>query len=996
MGTEYPVPVTESGEASLAVSAFPNKQLRLADVNARPKPPQTALITKKPAPAGSTVPTPSPNAQLDPATSLPRSQDITPAIRADLNKANQIIDSRRAGGQELSEEAIAELKRFIVHKGIKQRNERLRSPFSPTVTGATTEALGEHLKTAEDIGREDKFQEKIVLMKPDCVVDSATKSIQIISDNLTQKIKIYTNSLTDYSAATQRPGDDFKKYVKDSACQISKYMKVIMQKVQEYTNKKLNAELTDVVAEMPSYMRAQFLDVKEENNKKLTKEFNGITDNMCGLIEDILDKSLGVDALVKTAMEQASGSSIGSGLGSFNGTTNQSHLQGGAGTGGTGAGAGGTGTGGTGAGTGGTIITTTSGTTGTITTTGTGVFAGVDTTIDLSRVPQPYNSGQVYSPGDSVLFNGKTYINKLTTIAGTDPLNVIHWSPINLLTAASSTDAQGNVSSSWTLAGASSDIEGDSFTYQNEEQQSYVKVPVCYAETIVGKVFSYNKENINNAVKKSVNGMNRYVEDMQSQLDYYEGTFKYKSQSPGDKAVIALSDEEGLGDDRGGAGYTTQNSVATSFRGSLKGGGETGSGLTVDIEVDKGGPSGRAPLFKDSQFVTSSIASAISGQSTTADDHYFWVTIMNPGTGYQLTHDDGSGGTTPENTGILFGCPTLRSAYINDEGNSLAPSESPTEGSGATVDIYFELGQVKAIRCALPYTGSVSANGYSIGDVLTISPNGRSAMWGSSDSTETYPVNSDDIPECTSCSGSGATFMINRKEIPENPRVYGRLRGPINDNGIKIANGGTNYQAGQLVNIVQIGNPYPPEGNPANNTGSPQGGAPGGNGGVDASFTVVGVLDKGDKRAGVADDPAAGGGGSGGFSNMLSSIGGMLGNLTSALDFDNMPANIFPFELPPNKALADYYTLGDAGAAAPDGEIPMMGEITKRANIEIDDLVPKVPMPFALPNNPANLNLKIPLQAKDAQTALDNTIAGWKNKASNLITNFEEQDYDIV
>ena len=74
----------------------------------------------------------------------------------------------------------------------------------------------------------------------------------------------------------------------------------------------------------------------------------------------------------------------------------------------------------------------------------------------------------------------------------------------------------------------------------------------------------------------------------------------------------------------------------------------------------------------------------------------------------------------------------------------------------------------------------------------------------------------------------------------------------------------------------------------------------------------------------------------------------------------------------------------------------MMGEITKRANKTLEDLVPKVPMPFALPNNPPNINLKIPLQAKDAQTALDNTIAGWKNQASNLISNFEEQDYDIV
>ena len=154
---------------------------------------------------------------------------------------------------------------------------------------------------------------------------------------------------------------------------------------------------------------------------------------------------------------------------------------------------------------------------------------------------------------------------------------------------------------------------------------------------------------------------------------------------------------------------------------------------------------------------------------------------------------------------------------------------------------------------------------------------------------------------------------------------------------------------------------------------------------MDASFTVVGVFDKGDKRAGVADDPAAAGGGQGGFGNMLSSLGGVLGNLTSALDFDNMPTNIFPFELPPNKALADFYTLGDAGQAAPDTEIPMMGQITKMA--AKDAYIPGniEELPFALPVNPQNINLKIRASAKDAQVALDNTVAGWKNASSRLM-----------
>ncbi len=107
--------------------------------------------------------------------------------------------------------------------------------------------------------------------------------------------------------------------------------------------------------------------------------------------------------------------------------------------------------------------------------------------------------------------------------------------------------------------------------------------------------------------------------------------------------------------------------------------------------------------------------------------------------------------------------------------------------------------------------------------------------------------------------------------------------------------------------------------------------------------------------------------------------------MTSALDFDNMPTNIFPFELPPNKALADFYTLGDAGQAAPDSEIPMMGQITKMANKaayvpgNIEEL------PFALPVDPQNINLKIRATAKDAQVALDNTVAGWQNATNKLM-----------
>ena len=880
LGTKFPVPVTESG-TSLAVSAFPNKQLKLPDLVCRPKPPQTALITKKPTlqSIAQEIANVVPNTPLD-DLGLPLGRARTPSILADIQKAAELADARG----DLDPEQIIELSKYIVQRGIKERKREANSPFSGASPGATTEALGEHLKTAVDIGRENKLIEKIILASPDDPVDSATKAIQTISDNLTQKIKLYTNSLTDYAAATQRPGDDFPKMIKDSACQISKYMKVIMQKVHEYTNKKMNAELTDVVAEMPCYMRAQFLDVKELNNENLLKSFNGITDGMCGLIENILSTSLDVDSLVAGVNARASSSdplTVGLGLlDSFASNNTGESIQ------------------------------------------GNNFSPGAnDSTIDFSNIPEAYNTTTTYVPGNSVIFDGITYVNKLTA-TDKSPSNTLYWTPI--------TGARG---------GSNDEI----VEYQNEQSNTYTKVPICYAEDIVGQVFSYNKTAINGAVEKAVRGMNKYVEDMQSQLDSYDQEFKYQAGKGSTREVLALSDEEGLGDVRGGTGYTTQKGVGTTYRGSVGNTEDqaTGGGLTVDIVVSRGGPTGKtSPGFTDAAFdaLGNNDPLPAGWDPATTEDGY-WITFIQGGSNWKKIV--GSNPSTTFNTGTLLGCPC-----------------SGGSGQGATADVHFTNNEVDAIRINNTnyWDGTHS---YKIGDELII---GTSGMQGN-------------------VSGGDAKFRINEKMV-EN--VAGRLRGPIDDRKISIANSGRNYQVGQLVNVEQGPNPFPESGNPADAEGAPAGGAAGGQ--TNASVSVVSTFDKGDITIGKDEDAEDGSDndGGGGFSNMLSGLGGVLGNLTSALSFDNMPSNIFPFELPPNKALADYYTLGDGGAAAPDSEIPMMGQIAKMAE-KATSAIPSTDIPFALPINPQDINLKVGLTAKDAQTALNNTVAGWKNASSNLM-----------
>jgi hypothetical protein len=447
-----------------------------------------------------------------------------------------------------------------------------------------------------------------------------------------------------------------------------------------------------------------------------------------------------------------------------------------------------------------------------------------DSTIDLSGVAQPYTSGQTYQPKEIILFEGKTYINKKQS-TGIEP------SVFN--------DNWQNVSGVKGYMTADNEI----IEYQNEESKTYTKVPICYAEDIIGKVFSYNKASINGAVEKAVNGMNKYVEDMQSQLDAYESTFTYKAGRDDTNQVISLSDEEGLGDDRGGAGYTTQVSVGTTFRGSLSntGDNESGGGLTVDIVVSRGGPAGRAPEFTDDDFTLA----GMSGKAAVIDEEYYWITLKNEGSGYAYNEDASppSGATAAVTTAILYNCPTT--------GGS---------GTGATVDIYFESSKVKAVRCKLPYTGSVSANGYKLGDILSI--NGSGATGGEGGGT------------FVSGSGTGATFEINRKMYQN---VGGRLCGPIDDRGITISNGGENYQVGQLVNVDQGPNPIIN----GRAVGSPSGG--GGNtlsGGVNASVSVVGVFDRGDKRAGSSATPA-----------LLSPLSNTPTTLTEAL---TPPLRVFP------------------------------------------------------------------------------------------------------
>ena len=99
--------------------------------------------------------------------------------------------------------------------------------------------------------------------------------------------------------------NDMKDYLGKIACEIAKYMKIIMDKVMEYVLKILNKSLTRVVAAMPSSFRHMFGDMKEIITGLILCLYNKLTQNICGFLQKLLEDAFPLDDLTDQAVENA-------------------------------------------------------------------------------------------------------------------------------------------------------------------------------------------------------------------------------------------------------------------------------------------------------------------------------------------------------------------------------------------------------------------------------------------------------------------------------------------------------------------------------------------------------------------------------------------------------------------------------------------------------------------------------------------------------------------
>ena len=201
------------------------------------------------------------------------------------------------------DKAVAE----AVKKGKESRCATANSPLAAAEPGATLEsgASAPHIKDSSDLVKDDLYREQTPLLKPDDKVESSSKAIQTVLDNLAVKQRKHLKSITDYGEAVSNKMSDIQPQIDQASKDIAKFEKISVDKLMEYSLKVMNNKIAPTVASMPSANRFQYADVKEGFTKKLMEEYLGITNGLADTVSGVLKESLDMDNKEKEARKAA-------------------------------------------------------------------------------------------------------------------------------------------------------------------------------------------------------------------------------------------------------------------------------------------------------------------------------------------------------------------------------------------------------------------------------------------------------------------------------------------------------------------------------------------------------------------------------------------------------------------------------------------------------------------------------------------------------------------
>ena len=278
--------VTNTQPGSLATSGYAESAIGTKDPNIRV--PDEGLVIKKPAPPGT--------------PSVGGIDSSRPLTSVQLNAAQ----SARAEADRLGETGALREARIAnaTTAAARQEADAAASPSARAVPGATIENVDAvHLQSNADTKRLDLYLKKTVMLSPCDLPGSAMKAMQTDIDNLTKEVDKILQSAQYYVDAVSQiggigtPEEQIQKLIKKFVPKISKYMKIVFNKILEFVTKQINKVLGPLADVMFPNQRFQFFDIKIEISEEIKCLFTKIMENLPRQIEGDLTKLLlGINA----------------------------------------------------------------------------------------------------------------------------------------------------------------------------------------------------------------------------------------------------------------------------------------------------------------------------------------------------------------------------------------------------------------------------------------------------------------------------------------------------------------------------------------------------------------------------------------------------------------------------------------------------------------------------------------------------------------------------
>ena len=278
--------VTNKKPGTLAVSGY-----------AKGQKPKNAKTGSQETPPDGDLKSEHPNSSAAAARQRPGAKVNKYGLRPDLPLDDDQFRDAQAARRRAEEQGLEGIEREeyvmkAVADGIKQKEAQNTSADAPITKSIATENPDVQQITAGDVKEQVFAEEKVPMPIPDDPVGSAMKSIQILIDNIVQKMDTYLNAIQSYVDAVSSTVSNIEDMICSAAKKIAKYMKVIFDKMMEFVLKQINVVMSKVIGALPATLTSKFGDLKETINEMIlmmyNKMFDGLADQLCQTLLDTL------------------------------------------------------------------------------------------------------------------------------------------------------------------------------------------------------------------------------------------------------------------------------------------------------------------------------------------------------------------------------------------------------------------------------------------------------------------------------------------------------------------------------------------------------------------------------------------------------------------------------------------------------------------------------------------------------------------------------------